>query len=274
MKRARLVHSAMGKATGPEPAHKVKHDLEQARYLLENGMARDLGPLPFTIADGSRVQGKAVNPRNGKDLAARWENASPPILVLDDFLTPEALARLRRYCAGSTIWKRVYDAGYIGATPEDGFASPLLAQIVEEIEVVYAPLLKGQRFRYLGAFKYDSELSTGTNTHADFSAVNVNLYITPDEANLASDRGGMVIWDLGARSEDELRYYNTHEHELYELLDRTGAKEHHIAHRANRAVIFESSHFHKTDDCSFKEGYLNKRINVSFLFGDWRSKLA
>jgi hypothetical protein len=101
--------------------------------------------------------------------------------------------------------------------------------------------------------------------------VNVNLYITPDDANLAADRGGMVIWNLAARSEEELRYYNGHERELSALLERSGAKAHHIAHRANRAVIFASRLFHKTDDCRFREGYLNKRINVSFLFGDWPS---
>lgn len=42
-----------------------------------------------------------------------------------------------------------------------------------------------------------------------------------------------------------------------------------VAHRANRAVIFASSLFHKTDECSFRQGYLNKRINVSSLYGDW-----
>jgi hypothetical protein len=42
-----------------------------------------------------------------------------------------------------------------------------------------------------------------------------------------------------------------------------------VAHRANRAVIFKSALFHKTDRCDFREGYLNKRINVSLLFGDF-----
>jgi len=40
-----------------------------------------------------------------------------------------------------------------------------------------------------------------------------------------------------------------------------------IPHRANRAVIFKSDLFHKTSDCRFAEGYLNKRINISLLFG-------
>ncbi len=272
MERAALVHSSTRVEGQAELAHKLKHDREQRAYLIESGALRRGDPPSFVLADGARVCGHAVNPANGAaDLDARWKNASPRLLVFDDFLVPEALERLRRYCAGSTIWKRVYDAGYIGATPEDGFACPLLSQIVEEIQEVYQPILSGQPFRYLGAFKYDSELSTGTNTHADFSAVNVNLYITPDEANLAPDRGGMVIWDVAAQSEDELRYYNSHEHELRTLLEHRNAKAHHIPYRANRAIVFASNLFHRTDDCAFQEGYLNKRLNVSFLYGDWQA---
>jgi hypothetical protein len=36
-------------------------------------------------------------------------------------------------------------------------------------------------------FKYDSSLK-GINIHADFAAVNINFWITPNEANL--DRAG------------------------------------------------------------------------------------
>lgn len=272
MRRAKLVHSTEAPGPHSELAHKSKHDAEQRAYLIEMGVLGPNEPLKFHIEGGVRLVGPAVNPVHAQsDLKSRWEQASPQFLVLDDFLVPQALEQLRRFCAASTVWKRVYEAGYIGATPEDGFACPLLAQIVDEISALYAPILRHHPFRYLGAFKYDSELSTGTNTHADFSAVNVNLYLAPDSASLASDRGGMVIWDLAARSEGELRYYNGHEDDLRAWLKSRGATPHRIAHRANRAVIFASSLFHRTDECSFKEGYLNKRINVSFLYGDWHS---
>jgi hypothetical protein len=35
-----------------------------------------------------------------------------------------------------------------------------------------------------------------TSAHADFAAVNVNFWITPDEANLDSKTGGMIVYDL------------------------------------------------------------------------------
>jgi hypothetical protein len=142
-----------------------------------------------------------------------------------------------------------------------------MAQIAEEIRSTFPQMIGNHAFRYLGAFKYDSTLSTGTNTHADNSAVNVNLYIAPDEANLDAESGGMDIWDVAAPPGEEMRRYNSDEALARDFLERSGAHLTRIPHRANRAVIFKSDLFHKTSDCRFREGYLNKRINVSLLFG-------
>jgi hypothetical protein len=276
MKRAELVK---GRGTTPqslptEPPHKIKHDREQHAYLIAQGKISTTTPAKglFHIGNGARLSGSALNrDHSGADVLEQWRANAPQAVVVDDFLTRPALEQLRRYCAESTVWRRVYDAGYIGATPADGFACPLLAQITEEISSVYIDILGGHEFRYLGAFKYDSELSTGTNIHADFSAINVNLYITPDDANLDPDSGGMLIWNLAARDERELRRYNGNDSEIRDYLQRSQAQTTRVAHRANRAVLFKSSLFHKTDTCRFKEGYLNKRINVSLLFGQFES---
>jgi len=259
MQRAHLVHrGGTAQPDKPHPAHRIKHDREQAEYLG--------GATAFHLENGTRLSGPAVNPA-GPELVRQWQDSHPRMVVIDDFLTPAALEKLRRYCAGSTIWRRNYDAGYIGATPEDGLACPLMAQITEEIRSTFPQMIGDHAFRYLGAFKYDSELSTGTNTHADNSAVNVNLYIAPDEANLDPESGGMDIWDVSAPPGEEMRRYNSDEALARDFLERSGARLTRIPHRANRAVIFKSDLFHKTSDCRFKEGYLNKRINVSLLFG-------
>ena len=39
------------------------------------------------------------------------------------------------------------------------------------------------------------------------------------------------------------------------------------SYRANRAVIFDSDLFHATDRPVFRDGYLNRRINITFLYG-------
>jgi tetratricopeptide (TPR) repeat protein len=262
MQRAALVHRAPAtRPDKPHPEHRIKHDREQAEYLAGLGISS-----AFHLADGARLPGTAVNPAR-PELAQQWQDSHPKMVVIDDFLTPAALEKLRQYCASSTIWHRNYDAGYIGATPEDGLACPLMAQIAEEIRSTFPQMIGNHAFRYLGAFKYDSTLSTGTNTHADNSAVNVNLYIAPDEANLDAESGGMDIWDVAAPPGEEMRRYNSDEALARDFLERSGAHLTRIPHRANRAVIFKSDLFHKTSDCRFREGYLNKRINVSLLFG-------
>ncbi|MGC1378994.1 MAG: tetratricopeptide repeat protein [Anaerolineales bacterium] len=265
MRRAALVHGApLNKSKGAEPLHKSKHDQEQEEYLIAK-----LGrPATFHLEDGERIAGPAVNPVNAvQTVTKEWKASWPQHVVLDNYLMPEALKKLRLYCAGSTIWRRIYDAGYLGATLEDGFACPLMAQITEETRTLFPEILAPHPFRYLGAFKYDSTLSTGTNIHADNSAVNFNLYITSDEANLDPKSGGMDIWDVSAPNGEEMRIYNGNEVKARQFLIDSKAQVTSIPHRANRAILFKSDLFHKTSDCKFREGYLNKRINISLLFG-------
>ncbi|HEX3701114.1 MAG TPA: hypothetical protein VHV27_10615, partial [Phenylobacterium sp.] len=101
------------------------------------------------------------------------------------------------------------------------------------------------------------------------SAVNVNLYIAPDEANLDPASGGMEIWNLRASDEAEMRRLNSDEAAVRDHLARAGVRSMIVPHRANRAVFFDSALFHRTDTCRFAEGYLMKRINVSLLFGEF-----
>ena len=178
-----------------------------------------------------------------------------------------ALTALRRFCETSTIWQKSYDAGYLGTTPETGFACPLLAQIAEEFPRRLPEVFRAHPLKYLWAFKYDSSLA-GINLHADFAAVNVNFWITPDEANLDPERGGLVVWDVAAPLDWEYARYNGDFAATRDFLTRAGAKPVTIPYRCNRAVIFDSDLFHETDAIRFKEGYLNRRINVTFLYGD------
>ncbi len=40
-----------------------------------------------------------------------------------------------------------------------------------------------------------------------------------------------------------------------------------VPYRANRAVIFDSDLFHETDRIRFADGYQNRRINITMLYG-------
>ena len=235
------------------PAHKQRHDAEQQAWL---------GAAAFALADGSRIAGPAVNPAGR--LAALGEDRR--VMVIDDLLTAEALAKLRRFCLDSTIWQTSFAGGYVGAFPEHGFAPPLLAQIAEELRSVYPSVIGDHPLLQFWAFKYDSALR-GTGTHADFAAVNVNFWITPDDANLEPARGGLVVWDAAAPLDWDFAKYNAADNDIRAFLEQEKAKPVIVPYRANRAVVFDSDLFHETDTIAFKPGYENRRINITLLFG-------
>ena len=127
---------------------------------------------------------------------------------------------------------------------------------------VSSPLLLYQAW----AFKYDSRLS-GINMHADFAAVNVNFWITPDDALEDKDSGGLVVWDKEAPQDWDFDKYNNDQDAMRRFLADNDAKPVRIAYRQNRALVFNSNLFHETDRIVFREGYENRRINITLLYG-------
>jgi tetratricopeptide (TPR) repeat protein len=245
------------------PEAKHRHDDEQRAWLAARGVA---APRGLHIDGGDRVAGPAVNPANQETVASQWAASEPNMVVIDQLLTPPALEGLQRFCRGSTVWRRSFRQGYLGAFPEHGFACPLLAQIAEELREVFPTVLGQHGLLLTWGFKYDSRQG-GILTHADPAAVNVNFWITPDEANLDPESGGMVVWDAMAPPEWEFRRANSDNAAIKSFLEESGARATTIPYRANRAVVFDSNLFHKTDRIEFRDGYENRRINVTMLYG-------
>jgi tetratricopeptide (TPR) repeat protein len=263
--QAELAWASGGAADSTMPDHQRRHDQEQREYLAAQGIKS--GGLH--IGSGERLNGPAVN-QAGTDTIARWQSARPQIVVIDNLLTEEALAALRRFCMDSTIWRKPYANGYLGAIPESGFASPLLAQIADELRQAYEGIFGQHPLRYLWAFKCDSR-QKGVNIHADFAAVNVNFWITPDEANLDAAHGGLMVWDVAAPLDWDFNRYNNDEAAIRGFLAEKGAGSVTVPYRANRAVIFDSDLFHETDAIAFRDGYANRRINITMLYGRRRT---
>jgi Tfp pilus assembly protein PilF len=257
---------ASAAASEPTPPHKARHDQEQRDY--RNG-GHAAASTPFHLEQGDRVSGRAVNAdASDGEIGAHWQNSRPQIAVIDNLLSDAALDRLRQYCWRSTVWRKPYANGYLGAMPEHGFACPLLVQIADELRSTYPAIVGGHPLLRWWGFKYDSQL-TGINIHADFAAVNVNFWITPDEANLDPKSGGLVIWDKPAPLDWDFVQYNNPNagQSIRDFLAKSGAKSVTVPYRANRAVIFDSDLFHETDRIVFKDGYLNRRINITMLYG-------
>jgi hypothetical protein len=246
-----------------EAAHRIQHDREQQAYLAENS---GITTWQFHLADGERIAERTVNGANAAKATGEWNSNRPQIIVIDDLLSVESLAKLRRYCLGSTIWRETHPEGYLTAMPEHGLACPLIAQIDEDMRAAYPGILGTHLLRYLWAFKYDSKLN-GVGTHADPSLVTFNFWITPDEANLDPERGGLTVWDVAAPANwnSQRTIGDTAGCQAY--LKRMDAKSVTIPYRANRAIVFASALFHETDRMHFKDGYANRRINITMLYG-------
>jgi Flp pilus assembly protein TadD len=246
----------------PNPApHKQKHDREQRDYL--NGLDLD-GPIH--IEGGARVAA-AINPAiDSNAIESDWATARPQVAVVDDLLTPDALDELRRFCWGSNVWRVVYRNGYLGGFPNTGFACPVLAQIAVELGAKLPGIIRHHKLMQCWGFKYDSTL-TGINVHADQAAVNVNFWITADEANRDKDSGGLKVWDVPAPLDWDFQKFNNDEGAIRAFLAEKESRAVTVPYRCNRAVIFDSDLFHETDRLDFAEGYRNRRINVTMLFG-------
>jgi TPR repeat/Tetratricopeptide repeat len=266
-RHAEFVYSRPGGAGSrePIPLYKTLHDQEQRDYLSGLGIPGSV----FHLEEGDRLPGRALNPDvSAGEIETRWLKSSPQIAVIDNLLADEALERVRRFCWTSTVWHRCHPNGYLGAMPEHGFACPLLAQISDELRNTYPAIVRDHPLLRWWGFKYDSRLH-GINIHADFAAVNVNIWITPDEANLDPESGGLVIWDKPAPLDWTFAQYNSPNAGVMirSFLAQNGAKSVTVPYRANRAVIFDSDLFHETDRIKFREGYTNRRINITMLYG-------
>lgn len=220
-------------------------------------------------ADSPVEPAGAVNPAlDVAAIEARYHASRPEMTYIDDLLTPAALDSLRRFCLDSTIWKKDYANGYVGAFIGEGFSSPLFLQIAEELRRRFPGIFQGHRLMQAWAFKCDSEMK-GLNLHADAAAVNVNFWITPDEANLDHEHGGLIVWDREAPKDWNFKEYNSsaNEPKVRDFLRSSGARAIAVPYRRNRAIVFNSDLFHESDVIRFKDDYESRRINVTLLYG-------
>ena len=211
----------------------------------------------------------ALNP--GLDTAAierRYRESDPSIVVVDDLLSAPALAALQHFCREATIWFDCKDHGaYLGAYLHEGFDHPVLIALARELQERLGGIMAGHRLTQTWAFSYGQD-GTGTRKHADKAAVNVNLWITPDDACPDPEAAGLTVYDVAAPPDWGFSDYNLDPARLERLVAREGRSPVHVPYRCNRAVIFDSSLIHESGGVAFRSGYANRRINVTLLFGE------
>ena len=279
----------------------VRHDLEQLALLSERAKldaegeqalaalraqhARTRPPAPAYALDTAAgqelraalsrchyrpdpaISGPALAQNDYADFQRRFAAQKLPLLVIDNFLSADALAALRQFCEEATVFKSPKPGGYQGAFLSGGFCSDVLLAIADELRSAMPDLVGPHPLTQAWAFKYDQDLS-GIVTHADFARVNLNFWITPQDACIDGDTGGLLVYDIPAPKGWTFQDYNAESDKIAAFLTLHGAKATRIPYRENRCVLFDSTLFHATDECHFKPGYAQRRVNVTMLFGN------
>jgi tetratricopeptide (TPR) repeat protein len=188
-------------------------------------------------------------------------------VYFDDLLTPAALRRLKKYLLESTIWHDFSHIGsFVAAYVEDGLASPLLLQVADELRGAFPEILGPHPLSQAWAFK-GLDGAAAIEAHADDAAVNVNFWVTPDAANLDPGSGGLAVCRVPPPSDWLLSGYHADKDEVAAFLKEHDGDTLMVPYRENRAVMFSSRLFHRSDAPHFAPGYENRRINVTLLFG-------
>ena len=209
-----------------------------------------------------------LNEKNNiPSLESIYLNGKPEILVIDNFLSDNALKEIQNFCRNANIFKYPYQSGYVAAFLSKGLSNQFILKLSEDLRLTYKNIFKELRLTQAWIFKYDSK-KEGTNIHADQASVNVNFWITPEAANMDKSKGGLKIWNKLPPKESSFDSYNNLDNspKILKMLNDNNITSRVIPYKENRAVIFNSQLFHATDDFSFKKSYENRRINITFLY--------
>jgi tetratricopeptide (TPR) repeat protein len=199
---------------------------------------------------------------------ADYASASPHVVVVDNVLSDAAFAAIRRFCLEATIW---FDCkasgGYLGAYLHDGFDAPVLIRLAHELRRRLPNLLGPHPLAQAWALKYTPG-GTGTRPHADEAAVNINLWLTPDEAWRPASPGGLRVHSVAVPDDWSFDDYNREPTAMNELVCAAVSPPIDVPYRCNRAVIFDSRLIHETLPYDFRTAYADRRLNLTLLYGE------
>jgi tetratricopeptide (TPR) repeat protein len=242
-------------------------DLDDLRPRVSDGFAAQFNRL-WHFAPAPMIPGGTINPDLDTTVVeeAFFDN-DPNLSLVDDLLTEEALASLRKFCLESTVWYNISASGDVGANLEHGFCCPLLLQVAADIRSAFPRLYSDLIFSSCWSFKY-YEKESGDGLHGDSGLRNLNLWLTPDDANLDTNTGGLTFWD---KKVPLLEIQNSPKEKSIEIMrniiSEPNTKATKVPYKGNRAGLFESNIIHCTDTLNFKPGYENRRINITFVYG-------
>ncbi len=265
------------------PPRRRDGDRYEMLARLYEGVSRELGNGVYELSDdqmarlGSDYNGP-VHFRAAPELpdgalgnfdaeaVMREYRTGSGIASFDGLLADTALERLRAFLTQSTVWHDFdHIDGFVASYLEDGLACPLFLQIADEARARFTELLDGRPLTQAWAFK-GLRGCEPIDLHVDDGAVSLNFWVTPDAANLDPGTGGLIVYPEPPPDGWRMTDYNADREKIRAAVAQSGAPVR-IPYAANRAVLFDARLFHGSDAPHFADGYENRRINVTLLYG-------
>jgi hypothetical protein len=210
---------------------------------------------------------KVINPSQDWDKIVEEFNSNR-VCVIDNFLYPEYALRLRNFFLTCNSREDYYEDYCALNFYKNKLWFSLLSNIIDEIQE-HLSFTKDLGFQRAWAFIYSNQ-SKGIPVHADPASVSLNLWVTPEECmQIKEEHNGLDIWKIVSPKDWTHKDYNGNTKKITEYL-QNDVKENNkvsIKYKFNRMTMFNSSCFHKTQPIIFKDGYENRRINYTFLYG-------
>ena len=262
-KRFEMLARVYENIAGDLPANSTVLDRDQLETLGD-----DYNPA-IHIAAAPEASGSAVSQRlDARAITQAFNGDGCGAVWFDGLLAETALSSLRRFLLESTIWHDFdHIGGFVASYLEDGLACPLLLQIADELRTRFPDVLRAHPLSQAWAFKGLTP-EAAVDAHADDGAISVNFWVTPDAANLDRDGGGgLRICRAAPPAAWQISGYVSDMAEIAAFLDDHRSDTMVVPYRENRAAMFQSRLFHRSDAPRFAKGYANHRINVTLLFG-------
>ena len=214
----------------------------------------------MTLTLGSRVIGNGK--RRMKTIRQRksWKFNSNDINVWDNFFTDECLNILRHRVLYGKYFDKKYDNYYaIDYLKNEDYLSDLIAHEL-------STKLNLPKFQRAWSFVYHHE-GVGVGLHSDPSIINLNIWVSTDKAVKDKSKNGLTIYKIKPPKTWRRSEWNSNPKKALKYIKSKKVKPKQVPYKSNRAVFFDGAYFDAYNNISTKEGFENKRISYTMLFG-------
>ncbi len=247
--------------TAQQEESRRRQEAEQDAYLAH----QDAVEQPAAWQGGSVVRPRPS--REWTDLDTKLAASRRSVVVVDDVLSEGALATVRTELLTRRIWRGATAASEVITTLDRGLSrSPVVLHLANELRQLLPQSIGQECLTEAWAYQY-RDYKGCTQAHGDAARYSVNLWLTPDDANIGDpDAGGLRLWSR--KVFDYTPAVGNSENQMLADMGRHRSEADIVVpYRCNRAVVFDALTVHETDVFRFRPEFENRRINMTLLFG-------